>query len=41
MGRDVVCQTRSVTMIAKLAGYGANRFATDTRKGWLQLEWAY
>lgn len=26
---------------AKLADYNANAFATDTRKVWLQLEWAY
>jgi hypothetical protein len=29
------------TATAKLAGYDANAFATDTRKIWLQLEWAY
>ena len=29
------------TGTAKLASYRADRFATDTRKLWLQLEWAY
>ena len=29
------------TVTAKLADYDADRFATDTRKCWLQLEWAY
>ena len=29
------------TAVAKLASYDANQFATDTRKFWLQLEWAY
>ena len=29
------------TATAKLADYRADRFATDTRKFWLQLEWAY
>ncbi|MEO6359935.1 MAG: alginate export family protein, partial [Sphingomicrobium sp.] len=29
------------TVMAKLADYQAKRFATDTRKAWLQLEWAY
>ena len=26
---------------AKLADYRANAFASDTRKNWLMLEWAY
>lgn len=29
------------TATAKLASYNAEEFATDTRKFWLQLEWAY
>lgn len=29
------------TATAKLASYDADEFATDTRKLWLQLEWAY
>src|SRR5438874_4398898 len=29
------------TATAKLASYNADKFATDTRKLWLQLEWAY
>ena len=29
------------TATAKLASYDADRFATDTRKLWLQIEWAY
>lgn len=29
------------TATAKLASYDADKFATDTRKLWLQLEWAY
>ena len=29
------------TATAKLAAYGADEFATDTRKFWLQLEWSY
>ena len=29
------------TATAKLADYRADRFATDTRKFWLQLDWAY
>jgi hypothetical protein len=29
------------TVTAKLASYNADGFATDTRKLWLQLEWAY
>jgi hypothetical protein len=29
------------TATAKLASYDAHQFATDTRKLWLQLEWAY
>ncbi len=29
------------TATAKLADYSAKRFATDTRKIWLMLEWAY
>lgn len=29
------------TLTAKLADYQADRFATDTRKAWLQLEWVY
>lgn len=29
------------TATAKLAAYNADEFATDTRKFWLQLEWAY
>jgi len=29
------------TATAKLAGYDADDFATDTRKFWLQLEWSY
>lgn len=29
------------TATAKLASYNADEFATDTRKFWLQLEWAY
>jgi hypothetical protein len=29
------------TATAKLADYNAKAFATDTRKLWLQLEWAY
>lgn len=29
------------TATAKFAAYDANRFATDTTKFWLQLEWAY
>lgn len=29
------------TATAKLAAYDADDFATDTRKFWLQLEWAY
>ena len=29
------------TATAKLASYKADQFATDTRKIWLQLEWAY
>ena len=29
------------TATAKLAGYIADEFATDTRKLWLQLEWTY
>lgn len=29
------------TVLAKLADYQAKRFATDTRKAWLQLEYAY
>ena len=29
------------TATAKLADYNAKQFATDTRKLWLQLEWAY
>jgi hypothetical protein len=29
------------TATAKLAAYDADEFATDTRKIWLQLEWAY
>ena len=29
------------TATAKLAAYEADEFATDTRKLWLQLEWAY
>ena len=29
------------TATAKLAAYDADLFATDTRKFWLQLEWAY
>jgi len=29
------------TTTAKLASYDADEFATDTRKLWLQLEWAY
>jgi hypothetical protein len=29
------------TATAKFAGYDADDFATDTRKVWLQLEWAY
>lgn len=29
------------TATAKLASYSADRFATDTRKLWLQLEWIY
>ena len=29
------------TATAKLANYDADEFATDTRKFWLQLEWAY
>lgn len=29
------------TVVAKLASYQADTFATDTRKLWLQLEWAY
>ena len=29
------------TATAKFASYNADRFATDTRKLWLQLEWAY
>jgi hypothetical protein len=29
------------TATAKLAAYGADAFATDARKIWLQLEWAY
>jgi hypothetical protein len=29
------------TVTAKLASYDADTFATDTRKLWLQLEWAY
>ena len=29
------------TVTAKLASYNADSFATDTRKLWLQLEWAY
>jgi hypothetical protein len=30
-----------LTATAKLADYDARAFATDTRKAWLQLEWAY
>jgi hypothetical protein len=30
-----------VTATAKLANYDAQAFASDTRKAWLQLEWAY
>jgi hypothetical protein len=30
-----------LTATAKLADYDAHAFATDTRKLWLQLEWAY
>lgn len=29
------------TATAKLADYDARQFATDTRKIWLMLEWAY
>ncbi len=29
------------TVLAKYADYRAQSFATDTRKAWLQLEWAY
>jgi hypothetical protein len=29
------------TATAKFASYAADKFATDTRKLWLQLEWAY
>lgn len=29
------------TLTAKIADYDARQFATDTRKLWLQLEWAY
>lgn len=29
------------TLTAKFASYKADRFATDTNKAWLQLEWAY
>ena len=29
------------TATAKLADYRARRFATDTRKIWLMIEWAY
>ena len=29
------------TATAKIASYNADEFATDTRKFWLQLEWAY
>jgi hypothetical protein len=29
------------TATAKIADYNAKRFATDTRKAWLQLEWLY
>lgn len=29
------------TATAKVAGYDARRFATDTTKVWLQLEWSY
>ena len=29
------------TATAKLASYDAHTFATDSRKLWLQLEWAY
>ncbi|MEO5772657.1 MAG: alginate export family protein [Sphingomicrobium sp.] len=29
------------TVTAKVADYQADRFATDTRKAWLQLEWIY
>ena len=30
-----------LTATAKLADYDARAFATDTRKAWLQLDWAY
>lgn len=30
-----------LTATAKLADYDARAFATDTRKGWLQLDWSY
>jgi len=29
------------TLSARYAGYDADRFATDTRKFWLQLDWAF
>ncbi|WP_404339817.1 hypothetical protein AB2M62_05165 [Sphingomonas sp. MMS12-HWE2-04] len=29
------------TLAARYADYGADRFATDTRKAWLQLDWAW
>jgi hypothetical protein len=30
-----------LTATAKLADYDARQFATDARKMWLELDWAY
>lgn len=38
---SVVAKKGRWTATAKLASYDADQFATDTRKIWLQLEWAY